>query len=203
MAETVRVFVSYSREDESVATRLRTDLGRTGAVIWIDHEQLKPDTPDWEDAVRKGIAQATAVVYIASHDARQSVYVRDEIAIARQIQKPVYPFWAAGKHWHDCVPLGWGATQYADGRGAHYEQGLHELLAVLGHCWRRHAGHSACPAWPHTRAKWRTIVRRADTPAAAHARVSRLGGEWDRMHPAAGVPRPGQSLHDGQRPQVG
>jgi hypothetical protein len=125
------LFISYSRQDERLVNRLRADLGQAGATIWIDHEQLSPGTPDWEDAIRTGIAQAHAAIYVASPEARKSQYVRDEIAIARKTRKPVYPFWAAGGDWHDCVPLGWGATQYADGRGKRYGAGLRELIGVL------------------------------------------------------------------------
>jgi hypothetical protein len=126
------IFISYSRQDEPVVNRLRVDLSQAGAVLWIDHDRLTPGTPNWEEAVRQGIARARAVVYVASPNARKSPYVHDEITIARNQQKTVYPFWAAGTDWHDCVPLGWGTTQYVDGRDSRYAEGLRELLAALG-----------------------------------------------------------------------
>jgi hypothetical protein len=58
--------------------------------------------------------------------------VRDEINLARAKGRRVIPFWARGDEWHDCIPLGWGMTQHADGRGEHYPAGLAALLSALG-----------------------------------------------------------------------
>jgi len=30
---------------------------------------------------------------------------------------PIYPLWVAGIQWINCIPLGWGGTQYIDARG--------------------------------------------------------------------------------------
>ena len=52
----VRIFVSYSHANDATVQRLQRDLEQAGATIWIDHESLVPGMPDWEDAVRDGIA---------------------------------------------------------------------------------------------------------------------------------------------------
>ncbi len=127
-----RLFISYSHVDDTAVQRLQRDLEQAGAIIWIDHESLIPGMPDWEDAVRNGISQAGVVVYAASPDARKSPYVRDEINLARSQGRTVIPFWVAGDDWLDCAPLGWGMTQYVDGRGASHTTGLARLLARLG-----------------------------------------------------------------------
>ena len=128
----VRIFVSYSHANDATVQRLQRDLEQAGATIWIDHESLVPGMPDWEDAVRDGITQASFVVYAASPDARKSPYVRDEINLARNRGREVIPFWVAGDDWLDCAPLGWGTTQYSDGRAASYAAGLQKLLRRLG-----------------------------------------------------------------------
>ena len=128
----VRIFVSYSHANDAAVQRLQRDLEQAGAVIWIDHESLVPGMPDWEDAVRDGIAQASFVVYAASPDARKSPYVRDEINLARSRGRDVIPFWVAGDDWLDCAPLGWGTSQYSDGRAHSYAAGLQKLLRRLG-----------------------------------------------------------------------
>ncbi len=128
----VRIFVSYSHENAAAVQRLQDDLERAGATIWIDHESLIPGMPDWEEAVRDGIAQASFVIYAASPEARKSPYVRDEINLARSRGRDVIPFWVAGDDWLDCAPLGWGMTQYSDGRDASYAAGLQKLLRRLG-----------------------------------------------------------------------
>jgi WD40 repeat protein len=126
-----RLFISYSHDDADIVERLKHDLAAAGAAIWIDHEQLQPGAPDWEEAIRQGIQRASFVIYIASPTARASQYVRDEINLARAKGRRVIPFWARGEEWHDCIPLGWGMTQHADGRDAHYSTGLAELLRAL------------------------------------------------------------------------
>jgi formylglycine-generating enzyme required for sulfatase activity len=128
----MRIFVSYSHADDAAVQRLQRDLEQAGATIWIDHESLIPGMPDWEEAVREGISQASFVVYAASPDARKSRYVRDEINLARSKGRDVIPFWVAGDDWLDCAPLGWGGTQYSDGRDASYATGLQKLMRRLG-----------------------------------------------------------------------
>lgn len=111
MPSAVRVFISYSHEDAAFVARLRTALQGAGADIWIDHESLQPGTPNWQLAIRDGIARADAVIYIASPSAARSPFVYDEITLARSLGRRVIPLWAEGSSWPDCVPLGWGATQ--------------------------------------------------------------------------------------------
>ncbi|HEX9038758.1 MAG TPA: SUMF1/EgtB/PvdO family nonheme iron enzyme [Ktedonobacterales bacterium] len=128
----VRVFISYSTTDADLVQRLKDSLARAGVDVWLDHEQLTPGAPNWQRAIRDGIAQASHVIYVASETAAESSYVYDEISLARGKGKPVIPFWARGTEWHDCIPLGWGLTQYVDGRGASFDAGFSMLLASLG-----------------------------------------------------------------------
>ncbi len=132
MAAAASVFISYSSKDADIVNRLKKDLADAGVAVWLDHEQLTPGTRNWQIKVREGIAKAAHVVYGASETAALSDYVFDEISIARNKGKLVIPFWVRGDDWHDCVPLGFGATQRIDGRGVRYQAGLTELLATLG-----------------------------------------------------------------------
>jgi formylglycine-generating enzyme required for sulfatase activity len=134
----VRVFISYSSNDADVVERLKDGLARAGVDVWLDHEQLTPGAPNWQKAIREGVAQATQVIYVASQTAAESEYVYDEISLARGKGKPVIPFWARGTEWHDCIPLGWGLTQHVDGRGSSFDAGLSKLLTTLGAGASRH-----------------------------------------------------------------
>jgi hypothetical protein len=137
------VFISYSQDNQPIVTRLCDLLRQAGATIWIDHERLTPGTADWEEAIRTGITRADALVFVASPQARQSRYVRDEIGIAREQHKSVFPIWIVGTEWYDSVPLGWGSMQYADARGNRFETGVHELIRSLG---LKSGGDSGYPA---------------------------------------------------------
>jgi hypothetical protein len=134
------VFLSYSHQDHDIVLRLQTDLRTQGIHIWVDHEDIKPGTRDWEVAVRNAIRQAHAVVLIASPNSRQSLYVNDELSIADMYKLPIYPIWAAGEQWMEAIPLGWGKTQYIDARGTSFENGVQQLVAVLRDLPARLAG---------------------------------------------------------------
>ena len=125
------VFVSYSRDDRATVNKVIADLQAAGINVWIDHQNLTPGTPDWEQAIRDGIAQSQAVLYMASPTARSSQYVRGELAVAEIEKRPVLPIWVHGTHWHNCVPLGRGYSQYVDVRGDAYGEGIQETITGI------------------------------------------------------------------------
>lgn len=110
------IFVSYSHLDQAIVDKLVAHLQQAGVAIWRDHESLHVGTPDWEEAVRRGIKAAFAVIYAASLDGAKSLYVRHELLIARDSNIPLYPIWISGTVWSACVPLGFAHYQFADGR---------------------------------------------------------------------------------------
>jgi hypothetical protein len=57
---------------------------------------------------------SNAVVYIASPDARQSRFVKGELALAAAMKLRVFPLWIRGDDWHDCAPIELLHTQYVD-----------------------------------------------------------------------------------------
>lgn len=131
------LFISYSRTDAEVVARLRRALTALGAEIWIDHLRLTPGTPDWEDAIKVGIQKSQWVIYAASPDAMQSDYVKGELRYAQRFKKPIIPFWVAGEHWEDCVPLNMTMTQYIDSRPTlldktRLDQAVGQLVTTLG-----------------------------------------------------------------------
>jgi hypothetical protein len=84
--------------------------------------------------LRDAIGKAHAVILLASEEARKSPYVKDELRLAHDVHHlPIYPFWVAGAQWINCIPLGWGGTEYIDARGgeAQYQAAFHQLIAVL------------------------------------------------------------------------
>src|SRR6266516_758328 len=125
------VFLSYARTDGSFVSQLQSDLQARGIPVWIDHEDIQPGTPDWEDSLRKAIRQASAVVLVASPSARSSRYVKDELRIAEMYRRAVDPLWAMGDEWMDAVPIGGGGTQYIDAREERYQEAIHELVEIL------------------------------------------------------------------------
>ncbi|MBZ0282572.1 MAG: TIR domain-containing protein [Anaerolineae bacterium] len=125
------VFISYSRQDYEFVRRLIADLQAEGIQVWIDQQGLQVGTPSWERAIRDAIRATDAVVLIASPDSGQSRYVRGELHIAEMYKRPVYPVWAAGEMWAECVPLGLIEMQHTDARGNKYAKSLLDLLTAL------------------------------------------------------------------------
>lgn len=125
------VFISYSRRDTDFVTRLRADLAGASIDVWLDTEDLVPGAPNWEQAIRDAINNAAAVILVASEDSRQSVYVQGELTLAKIRQRPVYPVWARGEAWIDCVPLDMVNYQYIDCRAHSYDQGQQTLIDTL------------------------------------------------------------------------
>ncbi|GEM_PF-2099670 len=125
------IFISYSRKDQSFVERLQGSLREQGLTTWIDNTNLTPGTADWEQAIRQAIASCHAVILVASPSSRESPYVKDELALANANGKGVFPVWAAGTSWMECIPLGWGHTQFVDARGNEYDSGVNKLVAAL------------------------------------------------------------------------
>lgn len=125
------VFVSYSSNDRAFVEKLTADLRARGVNIWIDQTGLKAGTPDWEQALRDAIRQSRAVLLIASRSARLSRYVKDEIRIAQMYGRPLYPVWAVGDEWIDCIPMGLGGMQFIDARADSYAAALDEIVGAL------------------------------------------------------------------------
>lgn len=126
-----QIFISYASKDYFFVDRLREDLTRAGIPYWIDREGLSPGTRNWERAIRRAIAESKAVIWIVSPASYDSEYVSSEIAIAEMHELKIYPVFADGDNWLNCVELGKHKIQYVDMRHDKYQAGLTDLLKAL------------------------------------------------------------------------
>src|SRR5258708_39051958 len=106
------VFISYSHYNQMFVERLRTDILAAGLSVWIDHEGLQPGTDNWEKAIRAAIQGVESVVYVASETAYASNYCQSELAVARAYDRKIYPVFAQGDNFVNCIPLGMTHVQY-------------------------------------------------------------------------------------------
>jgi Protein kinase domain/Domain of unknown function (DUF4062)/TIR domain len=125
------VFISCSQEDDAFALQLSKELEKNGVGVWTAHKRLRPRTLAWETSIRKGVLSAQGVIYIASLDGVNSLFVRDELDIAHDNNISIHPIWARGEIWLDCIPLGMGGLQYIDGRKATYSDIAIQLIQAL------------------------------------------------------------------------
>jgi hypothetical protein len=125
------VFISYSHLDEAFAKHLAKDLNARGIQTWIDETGIKPGSPDWDSTLRQVIGGAFAFILIASPNISSSTYVKGEVAIAKAQSRDIYPVWAHGTGWVDCVPINLINMQYIEMRGQYYTVGLDKLVATI------------------------------------------------------------------------
>lgn len=126
-----QIFISYSRRDKIFVDRLMSNLEDVGFNLWRDTENLEAGTPSWERAIREAIQEAGAIILVASPDALKSDFVQGEIGLSRLYNCPIFPIWAQGEQWINCVPLDMVNYQYVDGRDPNYAAGLDELMKGL------------------------------------------------------------------------
>jgi len=130
-AKSEQVFISYARYNYEFVQRLAVDLKKAGVDVWLDTQDLKAGTPDWEAAIRKAVCASQIVLLVASRESRESPFVRDELLIAESCKTPILPIWAKGDVWIDAIPMGRGYTQYVDCRDKNYASGLETILEKL------------------------------------------------------------------------
>lgn len=82
------LFLSYSRRDEPVVQKLRSDLKACGYPVWIDQEKILGGHR-WRIAIDDAIELCRAVVLVASKNAFRSENVGDELEAARHFNKPL------------------------------------------------------------------------------------------------------------------
>lgn len=87
---TLKIFISYSRQDSAFARRLTNSLTRQGADVWIDTDDI-PAGIKWSEAVQRGLDTCTAMVLIVSPDAMESSNVADEWQYYHEQRKPIIP----------------------------------------------------------------------------------------------------------------
>jgi hypothetical protein len=81
------VFVSYSRSDFYFAEQLAVALRRRGLDVWLDVHELSKGS-DWSAAIDRAIAQCDFFVLVASRASLESGYVRRELDLAAELDKP-------------------------------------------------------------------------------------------------------------------
>jgi hypothetical protein len=75
------VFLSYSPDDISWATRLKSDLEQRGIHIWFGKDQVRPGD-FFSDAIEKGLTNSRTFILIVSSKGVESGWVRDQYNLA-------------------------------------------------------------------------------------------------------------------------
>ncbi len=85
-----RVFISYSRKNQTFAERLARDLDDAGLEVWIDLREIQAGEL-WQEEIFRGIEASEFVIACLSPSALSSAWVRRELQLAREQHKPIFP----------------------------------------------------------------------------------------------------------------
>lgn len=134
MSETKKVFISYAREDKSLARRLFRDLQAAGAEPWLDEESILPGQR-WKVAISSAIRESDFfLALLSSSSVSKRGYVQKELREAMELldQTPEDVIYVIPARLDECRPsheklldLSW-VDLFPE-----YEIGLRKLLLVI------------------------------------------------------------------------
>ncbi|WP_192581072.1 toll/interleukin-1 receptor domain-containing protein [Micromonospora noduli] len=116
-APTVRVFISYVREDVAEVSRLADELRARGIEVWLDRDSLQVGVR-WKDAIRQAIREGDyfLAVFSPAYMQRRQTYMNEELLVAVEELRlrPRHRRWflpvTLGAHVVPDAPIGPGET---------------------------------------------------------------------------------------------
>ena len=97
------VFLSYSKKNTNYAKQLEKNLLQEGFNVWIDHHIRVGD--DWWDTIDNAIKDCGVVVVIVSSSSQRSKWVKREVLLAENRDKPRFPLLLDGDEWSLIIDL--------------------------------------------------------------------------------------------------
>ena len=120
-----KVFLSYKREDQSFASKLKADLEAEGIFSWIDVNGIQPGL-NWDHEVEQALKKAEIVLVLLTPDSVTSANVMDEVSYALSSKKRVIPVMV-----RNCeVPFRLHRRQRID-LTSDYSTGLKQLIETI------------------------------------------------------------------------
>jgi hypothetical protein len=99
-ARRIAVFISHSSHDNAIAGELRARLEAQGfPAPFLDYhpENGIPAGHNWEHEIYRQLKRCSAVVYLGSKNSAQSKWCFAELALARSLDKPIFPLRIEGE----------------------------------------------------------------------------------------------------------
>jgi hypothetical protein len=85
--ESVRVFLSYAREDEAAGARLANDLVTAGVTVWKDTSSIGPGQ-EWQPRIAKAVSGGSYfLVLLSRNSVEPKSYVLREVNLALTLMK--------------------------------------------------------------------------------------------------------------------
>lgn len=89
------LFISYSSQNREYVYRLADKLRDEGFDIWIDNDALRAGD-EWWDEIVKALNACAGFVVLMTPQAQASKWVKREIALADELNKPPFPILLSG-----------------------------------------------------------------------------------------------------------
>jgi hypothetical protein len=88
------VFLSYSSKDVAYVQALAAELKARGFAVWIDDRLETSDR--WVRELEKAVQTCAALVVVMTPDSKESQWVENEVGLAMDEHKPVFPLLRKG-----------------------------------------------------------------------------------------------------------
>src|SRR5262245_51183158 len=95
-------FISYSRQDSPLASRLAHELRRFGMKGFVDQTDIATGA-SWDFAIKSAIEDTKAIIVILSPHVVSSHLVMAEVGIGQALEKLIIPVLAPGEHIDDSI----------------------------------------------------------------------------------------------------
>lgn len=125
----MKLFISYSHNDQRDVEELVRYLQRGGHEAWFDHH-LRPGQR-WETVLKEQVTSCGAFVYVVSRDSLKSEWCKREYRIAKRVKLDIIPV-LIDKNAESEMPSDLKKYQYADCSKGYNTENVADLLGGLG-----------------------------------------------------------------------
>jgi len=122
------IFISYARDDQSLALRIADDLSVANFSIWIDQIRLRPGD-HWDKNIQEALKDSQLMLLLLTDKSAQSDNVADEYHYFLQNKKTIIPVLGGGFNMED-MPYRLSRLQNIDFR-SDYDTALARLIEAL------------------------------------------------------------------------
>lgn len=125
------VFISYSRKDITIIEPVLESLRNRGYSIWIDTEG-RYHSEKFRGTIVKAIKSSECVVFFSSKNSNDSEWVRREINVADEENKPIIPFIIDNSGYDDEIRLTLTGIERIDASESSFDDCINKLEETIG-----------------------------------------------------------------------
>lgn len=123
-ARTIRVFLSYSSEENELAGEIKDNLEVHGLKVFLAHEDIEP-TDEWQEVIIRKLKECDIFVPIVSKNFKNSRWTDQETGIAFAEEKMIIPIS------HDLVPYGFIGKFQALKLGENIPESCDKIIGII------------------------------------------------------------------------